>query len=200
MTTVAASIFRTAMPGTRYDGDWSDDFDPVHYSRTVLVYYGLPEARIRNVTPADFPELATLQVRALLGASRETLGALTIKRYVERYLRQTFALCRQRNFFVAEIGERLVASGGWTRVGTGALPCAVGFFVAPEQQKRGFGRSLLAVAEATAHHAAVGSLAAFAPRDAARLFQKAGWRSGIVTPVDLGQGTTIDLVALNKTL
>lgn len=201
MAANSAYALQTAMSGL--GSHWPDGFDIIHFSRTVLVYYGLPEARIRNASPADFPRLAELQVKALLASSRDTLGALRIKRYVERHLRQTLMLCQAPHFYVAEIDDEVVASGGWTTVEARSgewMTCAVGFFTDPAFARRGLGRSLLAVTEATARHAGIETLTAFAPLDGARLFQRAGWRAGIVTGVDLGAGASIDLIAVRKQL
>jgi N-acetylglutamate synthase-like GNAT family acetyltransferase len=177
------------------------DFE--HYARTVASYYGLADVTIRNANRADFARLAEIQVSALYAAGRELYGAAKIKRFVERHLRQTLALCSSPTFFVADRDGEVIGSGGWHRVPTEQgreLPAAVSFYVDPRFARRGVGRSLLTITEASARKNRIGILSAFAPLHGADLFRNVGYAASDVLTFDLGDDFSIDLLVMRKRL
>ena len=177
------------------------DFD--HYAETVVSYYGLAGMAIRNAVRADFARLAEIQVSALCAAGRDIYGAPKIKRFVERHLRQTLALCSAPTFFVAVRDGEVVGSGGWSRVPTEngrELPCAVGFYVDPRFARRGIGRSLLTITETSARKSRIGILSAFAPLHGADMFRNCGYAASDILPLDLGDDFSIDLLVMRKRL
>jgi len=177
------------------------DFD--HYARTVAAYYGLHGVTFRTAAKGDFARLAELQVSALYASGRDVYGAGKIKRYVERHLRQTLALCSSPSFFVATHDGEVVGSGGWCRVPTEQgreLPCAVSFFVDPRLGRRGIGRSLLTITEASARKSRVGILSAFPPLHGADLFRSNGYSASDMLPLDLGDDYSLDLLVMRKRL
>lgn len=177
-------------------------FELENFARTVAAYYGVSDVLLRPAEKTDFNRLAQIQVSALFAAGGTSYDGDTIRRYVERHLRQTLALCSTETFFVAELGKRVVGSGGWTWVerAGGDLPCAVSFFVDPKERKRGIGRSLLALAEASAKRQGVTALSAFAPLLTTDMFRRAGYTAGDVIAFDLGDGIHMDHLVLRKKL
>jgi N-acetylglutamate synthase-like GNAT family acetyltransferase len=176
-------------------------FDVENYGRTVAAYYGLPDISIRTARREDFQRLTRIQVSALLASSQ--FHDDKVQAYVGRHLRQTKALCGVETFYVATTRDgSVVGCGGWTWVegGQDNIPCAVGFYVDPQHGKRGIGRSLLAVTEASARRHGVSTIAAFAPLIGTDLFRLAGYSAGDVVPFDLGDGTTIEHLVLRKRL
>lgn len=177
------------------------DFD--HYARTVAAYYGLKDTTFRTARKSDLRRLAEIQVSALYASGRAVYGATKIKRFVERHLRQTLALCSLPSFFVAEQDGEVVGSGGWSRVPTEQgreLPCAVGFYVDPQVARRGIGRSLLTITETSARKNRIGILSAFAPLHGADLFRNSGYAPSDILPLDLGDDYSMDLLVMRKRL
>lgn len=177
------------------------DFD--HYARTVAAYYGLSGITIRNADKSDFARLAEIQVGALCASGRDVYGASKIRRYVERHLRQTLALCSTPSFFVAVQDGEVIGSGGWCRVPTEQgreLPCAVGFYVDPRLGRRGVGRSLLTITETSARKNRIGILSAFPPLHGGDFFRNCGYAASDVLPLDLGDDYSMDLVVMRKRL
>lgn len=177
--------------------------DLEHYARTVVAYYGLSGVSVRNAAKSDFGRLAEIQVSALCAAGRDLYGAVKIKRFVERHLRQTLALCSSGSFFVAIRDGEVIGCGGWTRTGADRgreLPCAVGFYVDPRHGRRGVGRSLLAITETSARKAGVSQLSVFAPLHGADLFRNCGYAASDIVPFDLGDDFSMDLLVMRKRL
>lgn len=177
------------------------DFD--HYARTVAAYYGLSGLSIRSALKSDFARLAELQVSALFASGRDVYGAVKIRRYVERHLRQTLALCTAPTFFVAVQDGEVIGSGGWCRVPTEQgreLPCAVSFYVDPRLQNRGVGRSLLTITETSARKNRIGILSAFPPLHGGDFFRNCGYSASDILPLDLGDDYSLDLLVMRKRL
>ncbi|MCX5493529.1 GNAT family N-acetyltransferase [Kaistia dalseonensis] len=179
-----------------------DSADFKHYARTVVDYFGLADIAIRAADKADFARLAEIQVAALCASGRDLYGPVKIKRFVERHLRQTLALCRTPNFYVAETHAGVVGCGGWTRVRSGdnEVPCAVSFYVDPEHQRRGIGRSLLTLTETSARKSGIAWLTAFPPLHGADMFRATGYAASDVVPFDLGDDYSLDLLVMRKRL
>lgn len=180
----------------------ADSFEMENYARTVAAYYGVSDVRLRPAQRSDFNRLTQIQVSALFAATQADYAGETIRRYVERHLRQTLGLCETPTFFVATISDRVIGSGGWTWAeGAGAdIPCAVGFYVDPAHGGRGIGRSLLALTEASAKKNGVAALSAFAPLLGTDMFRRAGYTAGDVIAFDLGDGVHLDHLVLRKRL
>jgi predicted N-acetyltransferase YhbS len=157
--------------------------------------------RIRPAQAADGPAIERLH--------RASVRRLAVSHYSPAQLESLLAggtldreLIDAGTYYVAELGDLLVGSGGWMPVECGpggprrARMRAI--FVHPDWARRGIGRRLVTHAETAAAQAGYSTFELDASLGGVPLYQSLGYRevarSGHITP----DGTTLPLVRMEK--
>lgn len=175
-------------------------------------------ATLRKAVETDVDALA-----ALIDASVRTLQAQDYTSHqIEAALGSVFGVDRRliadQTYFVAEIGERVVAGGGWSyrRTLFGADAAAVrddaildpkweparvrAFFVDPEFARRGIGSLLLAACEAAAAQAGFTRVELGATLTGVALYARHGYEEIERTQASLPTGGSLAIVRMGKAL
>lgn len=120
------------------------------------------QARIREATEADRPELLALHRSALVSLSRGHYTEAQVQSLLRHVPTLDASLIADRTYLVAELDGRIVACGGWSARAPGYLPAfgqerADGddshgpliraMYTLPAHARRGLGRRILAAAE-----------------------------------------------------
>jgi GNAT superfamily N-acetyltransferase len=149
-----------------------------------------PEAHlsIRPLQAADIPQVSALIRNTLLLTNLRDYDLEAIQAMMSTFSTQAVgALARRREMFVGQEAGRL----------SGVLGLEAGevytFFVAPDRQGRGVGRSLLSFAESLARKRGVKELRVSASLTAVGFYERLGYRRTGVEE-DSRFGRTVDLV------
>lgn len=174
--------------------------------------------RLRKATLADCPEVEALIARSIrrLGASDYT------PRQIEAALKGAFGvdtqLIHDGTYYVAQVENRIVGCGGWSRRRTlfggdaheqrdgSALDPSVdaakirAFFVDPQAARRGIGSAILARCEADAFGYGFSRLELMATLPGVRLYSAYGYAAGPAVLYPLAPDLTIQFVPMTKEL
>jgi predicted N-acetyltransferase YhbS len=157
--------------------------------------------RIRPARRADVPAIERLH--------RASVRRLPVSYYSPAQLESFLAggtldreLIEAGTYYVAELGDRLVGSGGWQAVPLGPRGpwCAAirAIFVHPDWARRGIGRLLVTRAESAAAQSGVTVFELEATLGGVPLYQRLGYREvaryGYATP----DGATLPVVRMEK--
>jgi len=161
--------------------------------------------------------LALLEIRpaqAADGPAIEELHRASVRRLaaghyspaqLERFLAGATldrALVEAGTYYVAELGARLVGSGGWMPAGRapgGPWRARIrAIFVHPDWARRGIGRRLVSHAEAAAAQAGFGTFELEAALPGVPLYQRIGYREVARYGLAMPDGATLPVVRMEK--
>ena len=170
---------------------------------------------IRPARPYDGPALRALQALSLRVLARDCYSAAQIEAFLARVGSLDDFLLREGTYYLAEAGGRLAACGGWSRrrpnyagaAGPAGLPAAApdaprirGVFTHPDFARQGLARRLIVQAEAEAESAGHRRIELAATLSGLPLYRRLGYEQGQRLQLDLGEGLTMGLVSMVKTL
>jgi GNAT superfamily N-acetyltransferase len=150
-------------------------------------------------------------VRAIEALHRASVRELAVGYYAPTALERFLAsgtldprLIEAGRYYLAEIGDSLVGSGGWMPVEN----CPRGMerarirsiFVHPDHARRGIGRRLVLHAEAEAARAGFGQFELDATLGGVPLYRHLGYREVRRGGYALSDGTTLPVILMEKTL
>jgi GNAT superfamily N-acetyltransferase len=171
---------------------------------------------IRLATRADIPRLAELIALSARELSKDDYRP----EQIEGALRGAFGVDTQLiddgTFFVVELGDRIVACGGWSyrrtlfggdsraqrdsaeldpRMDAAKIRA---FFVHPEHARRGIGRALLERCESEAGARGFRRLELMGTLPGVRLYAALGYQAGTMIQYPLAPGVAIEFVPMHK--
>jgi GNAT superfamily N-acetyltransferase len=173
---------------------------------------------IRRATMAD-----ALDISNLIAESARELGKLDYSvDVIEAALKSAWGLDTQLiadgTYFLAHVDGELAACGGWSfrrtlfgsddvssrddsRLSPGRDPARIrAFFVRPGFARQGLGARLLAHCEQEARDAGFLTLSLGATAPGRRLYRAFGFVEGEPIDFDLGDGLTIEIIPMSKTI
>jgi GNAT superfamily N-acetyltransferase len=177
--------------------------------------------RLRVATAADVEAIRYVHLASLWGIGASTYGPAVTDSIVRHYPTVDSGLIASGTYYVIECGGEIAACAGWTRVGTqGKQPGAMrgsdglarnpvlpshamlvrAMFEHPKWTRRGFGRHLLAHAEAQGQRAGCRVSALFATLTGVPLYEASGYRAVERWQVGIADGTFFTAVQMQKKL
>jgi len=175
-------------------------------------------AHFRRASLEDVPAIARLIALSARGLSRGDYSEDQIEAALGTALGVDSQLIADGTYFVADVGETLVASGGWSRRRTrfgsdaesGREPEELdpardaarirAFFVHPDWARRGLGRALLELCECEARRNGFTSAELMATLPGVRLYRSCGYESHLAIEHTLPDGMAIRFVPMRKDL
>ena len=171
---------------------------------------------LRLACEGDIPELEMLIERSVreLQATHYTTGQM------DGALGSVFGVDRQliRDYFVAEQEGAIIACGGWSKreslFGSDAprerkralleppiQPARIrAFFVHPQHARRGLGHAILPACEEAMRHARFRTITLVATLPGVAFYEAFGYKSGQGYEVQLGNGLSLPVVPMSRTL
>ncbi|MGH3086948.1 MAG: GNAT family N-acetyltransferase [Rubrobacteraceae bacterium] len=175
--------------------------------------------RIRRAIPSDIPALERLIERAVWGLQSRDYGEETLDGALRSGLLAVDShLISDGTYFVAEIGNRIVGSGGWSqrrKIVNGANDSdesddtldaaseaakARAFYVRPECARMGIGGRLLRESEEAARRAGFLRMELISTLTGAPFYTSRGWRSGESMKIPLPDGQSYPAIRMSKKL
>jgi GNAT superfamily N-acetyltransferase len=173
---------------------------------------------LRTAEMSEIPALESLIARSARGLSLEEYRASQIEGALRGAFGVDTQLLRDRTFFVAEEGGRIVGCGGWsfrsTLFGGDARggrdsslldpecqPAKIrAFFVDPAHARRGIGTMLLKRCEEEAQARGFSAVELMATLPGAKLYAARGYQGGEMVQYEVGPGESIEFIPMRKTL
>jgi GNAT superfamily N-acetyltransferase len=176
------------------------------------------DAHFREARSSDIPAIAQLVEQSARELSRDDYSRQQLDAAIGTALGVDSQLIRDRTYFVAEAGERLVACGGWSWRKTlfggdgnaDREPDTLdpshdaarirAFFVHPDFARQGLGRSLLELCEGQIRAHGFASVELMATLPGQRLYRVYGFQPLAPLDYQLPGGVPIRLVPMRKRL
>lgn len=168
---------------------------------------------IRPANPADRAALAALHGRALRVLSWGHIRPEAIETVVATLGTLDDHLLRDGTYFVATVGDRIVASGGWSlaapsyarviggvEVGGELVPTVRAMYVDPALARQGLGRAMLAYVEAAIIDAGWRRAVLMASPMGLPFYLRCGWRPLATVGLALAGGHKIPSHEMDKLL
>jgi GNAT superfamily N-acetyltransferase len=189
---------------------------PERHPRTLRAMTAQP--RLRHATRDDIPDIERVMRESIVGISSRSYDAGQVAsslRYVAHLDRE---LVDDGGYFVVELGEAIVACGGWSRrarlyAGSGSregdsalldpsrdAARIRAMFVVPAAERRGIGRMILHACEREAAAAGFRRAELMAMTSGHAMYLACGYRDVELVEAKLEDGTPFPLTRMEKAL
>jgi len=174
---------------------------------------------LRKATIDDVDEISILIAESVRGLSKTYYDPQQVELSIGSVFGVDRELIEDETYFVAEIDERVVGCGGWSKRKTLYGASVYGesrnsdlldpstdaakvraFFIHPDAARKGIGRSILSACEEEARAMGFRSAEMMSTLPGIPLYSACGYAGDERVEIPVGEGITIDCIRMSKTL